>query len=187
MPPLAEWLNYQKMANIISESLQNQLKMISIRGRMALTIACLEQVLMDNTVSVDGRQSLLNIFWQFVETDDLAKWDVDRRDHSLLIDICDWVGGYRSTKPDDFGFDQVEDWVYELIYEIYKLGGGELYGAVCDYSKATYESLVNVLTIFRQKGYEIPALDAYLRLPFEQKDKWGAKGWGAAVPRTFFS
>ena len=151
-----------------------------------MAIACLERVLMNLEIPDEQQQSILDIFWQFVETDDLAKWDQDCRDHQLVMDICDYSGGWSSTKPNYPGFDQLEDWFYQLIFEMFELGGAELYGAIRGYSELSYENLVNILTIVNQNGHDIPSLDPYLRSPFSQINKWGEAGRGTSVSREFF-
>jgi hypothetical protein len=176
------------METKISPSLQEKLKRISIRGRMALAITCLDMILTDRKVDSVEKLSLLDIFWQFVENEEenLAKWDQDRRQHDLLMDLTNYAGGWTSEKPTKYSFAELDDWIYQVIFEVDELGLGELYSAVQGFSNNTLENLTAILNLIVEHGYTIPSLEPFLRSPFDDTSKWGVKGWGKPSPRTFY-
>lgn len=163
------------------KQIQEIIKKISVRGRMAMAINCIKPILTFYKVNQNEKESLLNIFWQFVESDDLAKWDSDRRNCDILMGICDYIEtDDRSRIP--LGFCKVPRFALEIINKIDDIGVEELYGRITDYSSATHEYLLSILNLALANSFSIPPVEPFLRSPFTEKS-----GWGNSNPRDFFN
>jgi hypothetical protein len=166
---------------LVPKSVQEDLKQISIRSRMAMAITCLKPILDHYHINISEKESLLDIFWQFVENKDLAEWDSNTRKVDSLMAICDFIESEIELPP-TLDLRRLPRFVLEIIYEIYNLGLGNLYAGVVSYSPSTYRSSLYVLDLVLNNGFTIPSIEPFLKSPFTERG-----GFGNNVPRTFFT
>jgi hypothetical protein len=165
---------------LVPRETQEVLKHVSIKGRMAMAVRCLERVLERQRLSPSERDALLEEFWAFVEKEDLGAWDRHRRGNEALMAVGDFIEqGWEL--PAGSGLRDLPRFVLEMIYKTDELGMGDLYGAVKSYSLETHAALLRVLDLALEHGFDIPPVEPFLKSPFTQE-----RGWGASVPRTFF-
>lgn len=151
--------------------IQNSIKSISIRGRTAMAIICLENVINKTQMMSPKLTELLDIIWQFVEADDLGEWDEQiYRWHNLEGDLLE-----------NSEFTLLPEFILEMISETEEVAGGNLYGGVVGYSSFTFNPLVNVLNLALENGFGIPDVEPFKKSSFSEDG-----GWGFPVTRNFF-
>jgi hypothetical protein len=156
---------------MIPVDIQNTIKSISIRGRTAMAITCLENVINERQMMSPKLAELLDIFWQFVEADDLGEWD-------------ERIYRWRNLEGDlseNSKFTHLPEFILEMISETETVAGGNLYCGVVGYSSLTFNPLVNVLNLALENGFEIPDVEPFKKSRFSKDG-----GWGFAVTRNFF-
>lgn len=145
---------------------------------MAMAVTCFENIVRTLNLSSPSIEELIDIFWQFVETNDLSEWEeevLDKTGH-----VCDYIE--RSTPlPSDSEFRRLPGFLLQMISDIVNLGRGDLYGAVVGYSQETYELILKVLNLTLEHGFPLPPIEAFQRSRITEYH-----GWGNRVPRAFF-
>ena len=164
---------------LILNHMQEALKSVSIRGRMAMATACLENVLDEMQLISPPVAELLDILWRFAEMDDLGEWD--EQIGNLTLDITQWHDG-RDDLPEDSKFSHLPECILKMIAETIEVGGSNLYAGVEGYSNWTLIPLINVLNLALENGFRIPLIE-----PFEKSRFSEFHGWGFAVSREIFS
>ncbi len=162
--------------------LTEQLKLVSITGRMAYAITCLEIIIRDRKLNQTDFQPLLNALWNFTSNPDLSDWEE-------LIMLFIPNSQFRD-KEQDFSIPQtlllyqaLPQALLACIDEIIEVGRGNLYAGVRTHSPATLESTLQVVRYMAANDHSLPAIENFQRSPFTLQDQ---HGWGKRVDRAFF-
>lgn len=193
-----------------------QFKNISIRGRVAYAICCLENALEFYNIKGAGWNWYLSKLWWYTELPTKSDPAIDNcyqaeRWHSVIrelspIYINDPKTSYETlisdtkvffkedlpTKSEYLmlkeSFIQSNPVIDEIASKIYLLGCCELWCAITSYSKSTLDYLQNILNIMFQQKIHLPSLE-----PFEQyvfhKQGWDydLHGFGEIFDGTKYS
>lgn len=157
---------------LVPLDIQEATKQVSIRGRMAMAIVCLESVLGHCSLNAASKNALLDTLWQFVEGQNLAIWDDSRYDNQDLAAICEFFD-YGAEIDKQLSISVLPMFVLNMIDDIVTIGKIELYGKVESYSPITHHSLLLVLNQALENGFSIPPIEPFLQLPFSQRGGWG--------------
>src|SRR5687768_15520281 len=115
----------------------NNFKEISIRGRLAYGVTCLEKALEQFNIKNDLiEKEVLPVIWEFTKSTDLAKWE----ESINKIDPLNEVSG---PLKDLYG--QLPSFIPEMISNVIEIGAGNLYGGTGEYSLSTLQPLKRVL------------------------------------------
>lgn len=147
---------------------------------MAMAVTCLEQIFEIHNQCKAESQVLIECFWDFVESENLADWD-DRRCDIPVLEAISNLFDFKEPVPDQFCIQQAPLWILEAVYWTESLGTDELYGAVESYSPRTLDALTRVLTFTLDNGFHLPDLEHFTWSHFHERS-----GWGHHVPRTRF-
>jgi hypothetical protein len=163
---------------LVPTDIQEDLKLVSISGRMAMATACFESIVKTLGMSSSSIDDLTDTFWQFVEVNDLSEWE------SKVLNKVGPVYDYieRSTPlPSESEFRRLPQFLLQMISDIADLGRGDMYGAVVGYSQETYGLTLKILNLALERGFSIPPLEPFMRSRITE-----FHGWGNRVPRAFF-
>jgi len=78
-----------KMLNLFKRNtIESDLKKISITGRLAFGITCLEQYIKEQNLKNKWLDRLIDVLWEFTTSEDLEEWDnkISDLDPSNIID-----------------------------------------------------------------------------------------------------
>jgi hypothetical protein len=154
------------------------LKEISIRGRFAFAMRCLELVLnKEQEINNPVVQRTLTQLWTFTESDRLDNWEeeVFAFNPSLLkVDIDEFSF---PSKPEieeiKEYYSSTTDTIRELISTIILIGTENLYAATVDFSKATLDPTLHVIKLTKSTVGQIPNIENFKKFAFADKDGWG--------------
>jgi hypothetical protein len=147
---------------------------ISIRGRVAFGITCLEKLLNKWGVENNKITELLHVLWTFTSSTALDIWE---RDILSVLPEDD------SVESIHFGFgslteEQRED-LSDLIYYVIEIGRGNLYGGYV--SDFTSEPTIKVIEIVMKNEVKTPELHK-----FKKSSAQEGHGWGTPVEPEYF-
>jgi hypothetical protein len=152
-------------------------KHISIRGRLAFGMICLEKLV--HTQNAD-HLLLHNIvfpkIWEFTSAHDLSEWEqmINLVDPSTVL--------YDDVDPDLKSLYQTlsEDIVH-TISNVIEIGAGNIYGGTGDYSPYSLAPLNEVIHTMIKLQVPLPDIAPFKKSGFSEDG-----GWGAEHPREYY-
>lgn len=160
------------------------LKKISIRGRMALGISCLEIAIKELGLSDDNAfECLCSDLWEFVSANN-KNWEekINRYYPVVLVKNMDWgqinIDKFLSTNKEqesDAICQEMAALFEELIDQVIYIGTSNLYGGTGEYSQWSLEPTLKVLSIMEQLHFRIPNLIPFSKSKFSEVHGWGKK------------
>ena len=154
-------------------AIEEQLKTISITGRMAYCTTCLEIIIHQDKLSQEAFSPLLAALWDFTSNPDLSDWEEK---------IQQFIPELSSAETNEL-YKNISSPLLTCIDEIIEVGRGNLYTGVQSYSPATLSSAMWVVWYLLAGGYPLPRMDIFQRSPFTTQ---GQHGWGDRVDKSFF-
>lgn len=156
------------------EKMREDLKLISIRGRVAYGILCFEHVLIVSDAKTSDWELVLNRLWEFTNSLELDEWQ-DR-----AVEVIPEVVLNSLFSSDEFvtiselEFDtlsnlyrkETED-VLSILDEIYDVGSAELYGSVKGYSPYTLDRVMDILSVLQKYQIDPPAIEPLKKYDFQ--------------------
>lgn len=170
----------------VPEDLIRRLKRISIRGRMALAVTCLEQVVAALVPDRERLDPLFDLLWSHVETDRLDVWEgaisvATQEVYSSSNAAYDPTGGFAPTIPAGSVFENLPRLVIEMLAAVVEVGTGNVYAGTGAFSEITLVPTLKILAVYQENGFPLPPLEPFERSSFSEHD-----GWGHRVDRSFF-
>jgi hypothetical protein len=157
---------------------ETALKGISIRGRFAFAMRCLELVLdKQQEINKPIIQSILTQFWTYTKSDRLDVWeeeifafdpdlqqvDIDEFSFPTKAEIEEVRRYYSSTSRT----------VRELISTIISIGRNNLYAATGEYSESTLIPTLHMIKLTESVTGQIPNLENFKNFSFSESNGWG--------------
>ncbi|GAB2870840.1 hypothetical protein [Hymenobacter ruber] len=151
--------------------LEQQLRTVSITGRVAYCICCLETAFAAENINLTDVQPLLSCLWDFTSNPDLSRWEekaVDFYSESILVDQAE-------THLAPSQIQRLKEVYYALspkllacIDETIEVGRGNLYAGVVGYSECTLAPTMHIVRFMIEKGYHLPPIEKFLCSPFKK-------------------
>lgn len=161
-------------------------KKVSINGRYAYGLVCLENAFQKEKVHHAQMKPLVDFLWTFTTSSKLDLWqgEVDelcpetildsRTDfHDLDILSYDEAVLYKSF------YESLPAYLIELIDTVMWIGLSNLYVGIGTYSSSSYEQLVILVSLCEENKVPQPALDVFQASSFNEMN-----GWGKSRPRS---
>jgi hypothetical protein len=171
------------MRNIFkNNTIENQFKLISISGRLAFGVKCLEQYLIEKNILNKWLDKLINLMWEFTISEDLSEWDnkISDLDPSNILDTHpdNKASDYKSLTEPEFNelknyYSNIDNDLLLLIDLIIDVGTTDLYGATGKYSKNTLDSTMRIYNFASEKINKIPEIDKFKISQFSERNGWG--------------
>ncbi|WP_299184683.1 hypothetical protein [uncultured Aquimarina sp.] len=165
-------------------TVENHFKKISIRGRLAFGVKCLEQYIKEKNLENKHLDKLISVLWDFTTSENLAEWDnkiSDLHPNNIVDKHPDnKASDYKSLTESEFidlkkYYSEISDDLFLLIDLIIDIGTTDLYGATGSYSKDTLQSTMRVYQFAQEKMNEIPNIHKFKISKFSEKSGWGNK------------
>lgn len=169
-----------------------RLKRVSIRGRVAFGITCLETYFKHLNLQEDSLvRELLEKLWEYVSSNSLDKWEEEIKEYLPYI-ILDT---HSDNKFENYKFLTKSQFIaYQLLYHslpktavsmidmVAEIAFGNLYGGVVSYSEGTFDDTMVVIDLMNREQMALPDLSLFERSAFSE-----FHGWGNAVNKAFFA
>ena len=133
------------------------LKKISIRGRFAFGMTCLEQYAKENELSDELSNRIFDNLWEFTTTNKLDVWE-EKISNSHDIEI------FCNSSDKDF---------VSMIKKVIEIGTGNLYGGTDQYSSWTLEPTLELLKLSELKIKQMPKIKSFQFSKFSEDGGWG--------------
>lgn len=151
------------------------LELISITGRFAFGVTCLERLCEEWQIKNQQINELIELLWTFTSSDDLSVWDKH---------VYDALPEYIYEIPIKFGYEFLhkdkKKILTDVILEIIEIGMANSYGGFK--SEYTMVHTLNVINLLETNNIALPDLK-----PFQKSKVSELHGWGNRVDRDFFS
>lgn len=151
---------------------------ISIRGRVAFGITCLENVCETLSLNSPSMASLIDLLWTFTQSRELDVWEGE------VVDALPENERDVSAYADKFEYSHLEDrdqqFVTELINAVVEIGCANLYAGF--ESSFTRDEAFAVAKMLYCRGYSVPDIERFRCSRVEE-----FHGWGDPISRDAFS
>jgi len=140
----------------------NILKEISIRGRLAYGVSCLQNALLHFGIQYDLLESVLSQIWEFTSSKNLEEWDQS-------INKVDPICILEEDKPTDpllLVYQALPFEIVSMISDVIEIGAGNLYGGTADHSPFSLNPLLRVIEKCITLKIRLPELDSFKKSPF---------------------
>ncbi len=173
-----------------SKTIENHFKTISITGRLAFAIKCLEQYIKEQQLESTWLDRLIELLWDFTTSEDLGKWDkkISDLDPNNIIDKHpdNKASDYDSLTEAEFNelkkyYTGISDALSLLIDLTIDIGTSNLYGGTGEYSKYTLESTLRVYWFAKENITKIPDINTFKISPYSE-----GRGWGNSIEKSAF-
>lgn len=166
---------------ILNYGIENKLKGISIRGRFAFGVKCLEKYIEQNKISNKWTEKLFDTLWEFTHSSRLDLW------HDKINDLDPWnlldpnsgiPSDYKTLKEDEFYelkdfYNSLNKNFVDMIGCTIEIGTGNLYGGTGRYSQASLNPTIELVKIAKKELIELPNIKAFMFTKFSEDDGWG--------------
>ncbi|MGR7814561.1 hypothetical protein [Lacinutrix undariae] len=158
------------------------LKKISIRGRFAYGMKCLEQYVKENELKDELIVKILDNLWEFTNSDELDVWDEKISDlnpkHILNIQPEKIESEFPTITVNEYHelkkFYENSDTDFIIMVEnVIEIGTGNLYGGIDEYSSWTLEPTLEMIKSMNLK--RIPNIKNFEFSKFSEDNGWGNK------------
>lgn len=168
--------------NLFRNNIETHFKKISINGRMAFGIRCLEEYLTENKIKNIWTERLINTLWEFTSSQNLPEWDAKVSDLTpeCILDNHpkNIAENYKSLTESEFKslkdfYLKVDDKLIFLINLVIDIGTTDLYGATGKHSSYTLKSTMEVYKFAKKELHELPDLNKFNFTKFSESNGWG--------------
>jgi hypothetical protein len=177
-------------------------KDISIRGRFAFGLTCLENLIAYYNLDSEELDSLIGGFWQFTEAeyvDSALPYLVEANPKVILDDYqlyqqgkiaFDQIGLQELQNPAEFKkrYELLKDLpesIKELKDTLESIVSIELYGKVVGYSGKTYQYTLDIIKLMQAFPETLmPQVEDYTFSSFGQSNGWGIRFTKEAIGKT---
>lgn len=147
---------------------------ISIIGRFAFGLTCLEHTCQAWQVKSQKMNELIEYLWTFTSSHGLDTWESE---------LNEFLPNYTYEMPTRFEYGFLEndkqELLTDLILEVIEIAGANLYGGFR--SEYTMVHTLKVASLLEENNIELPNLT-----PFQKSKVTEFHGWGNPVDKSFF-
>lgn len=167
---------------------KNDFKKISIRGRVAFAICCLESIIMAYRYDINEWSVLLNRLWLIAELEDVSDWlyiTAECLPENILEAASYDYGSFQHINEDEYEqlyklYSECKEDTWELIEIIFDLGTAQMYSNIKGFSEATLNEIEKVITFMKAKNISMPSVSQFRMLLYYD-------GWGETFDRKELS
>ena len=160
---------------------RNDFTTISIKGRVAYAICCLENTLKYFNYDISNWRFVLEQLWTFTNIEYFDDW------HYTVAEILpESVLEFDTFKEENFEYISEEQ--FKALYNLYKgsntitkdivkyifdIGISELYGRLENYGQRTLDNLEILLNYMVSNNIPLPDINRFKMLSYDESDGWG--------------
>ncbi|WP_338555851.1 hypothetical protein [Paenibacillus sp. KS-LC4] len=156
---------------------------ISMRGRVAYGISCLENALLSFKYDLNDWKIVLNYLWEFTSIQYLDDWN----DAAVEL-IPENLLEFRMYEEHEFERLSKQEFVYlynlyqdidvsidKLIRSIYELGVSHVYTEIEGYGESSLKSLERLVNVMFINNFPLPSIEPFLKYSIKENRGWGNK------------
>ncbi|WP_409446088.1 hypothetical protein [Mariniflexile rhizosphaerae] len=160
------------------------MKKISIRGRFAFGMKCLEQYAIENELSDKCINKIFDSLWEFTSSDELDIWEEKISDinpkYILNINPENIETEFPTITLDEYYeikefYKSSDKHFVSMVSEIIEIGVGNLYGGTDDYSSWTLNPTLELIKLAELNLKQIPKIENFEFSKFSEDNGWGNK------------
>lgn len=176
---------------LFRNNIERHFEKISINGRIAFAIKCLEEYLIENKIRNVWTNRLINTLWEFTTTKNLSEWDKKISDLTpeCILDTHpkNIAENYKSLTESEFQslkefYLKVDDKLIYLINLVIDIGTTDLYGATGKHSENRLKSTMEVYKFAQKEINAMPDLNKFNITKFSENG-----GWGNRIDKELFN
>lgn len=165
-----------------TEQIQTLIKSISIRGRYAFGVKCIQQFLEEQKIKGKWIDRLILVLKEFTNTDKLDEWDdkISELDPENILDKHpdNKAEDYQSLTDQEFNdlqnfYNSLPNQLTKLISNVIYIGTGNLYGGTGSYSEPTFETTLKVIEQSKNILSTPPNINNFTFSKFSEFHGWG--------------
>ncbi len=159
------------------EKITTEFKQISIRGRLAFGMTCLEKLVI--TLNSDHPLLQTIVFpkiWEFTSTEDLSEWEENINNIDPVCVLDDEV----NSKLKEL-YNKLPKDIVSTIEEVITIGTANLYGGTNNNSPSTLEPLNSIIKTMIKLNVPLPDIRPFKKSSFSE-----FHGWGENRKRDFY-
>lgn len=169
---------------MLQNRFEKKLKSISIRGRFAFGVKCLEQYVNENNIEGKWIDKLLNTLWEFTTSERLDLWDekINDLDPWNILDTHpeNKAEGYKSLTGKEFYdlkdfYASLDKGFVEMIGNTIEIGTRNLYGGTGKFSNETLQPTLELTRVAKNLLNNIPKIEDFEFSRFSEQNGWGNK------------
>ncbi|PTD16294.1 hypothetical protein [Flavobacterium columnare] len=159
-------------------------KKISIRGRFAFGIMCIEEYLLENSIKDFWIEKLLIHLWEFTESDNLDVWDEkisDLNPYNILeVDYEEYPNDFPTINASEYKelkkiYENLDSDLVILISQTIEIGVSNLYGGTGEYSNHSLIPTLEVYKIAEKTISKKPDVNNFIQFKYSESNGWGNK------------
>ncbi len=142
---------------------------ISIRGRLAFGMTCLEKLV--GSLNVEHSQLRTIVFpkiWEFTSTNDLGEWEQNIRE---VDPVC--VLDSKTESDLKTLYNKLPKDIVSTIENVIEIGTANIYGRTGDNSPLTLEPLSAVINTIIKLNVPLPDINSFKKSSFSEFHGWG--------------
>jgi hypothetical protein len=142
---------------------------ISIRGRLAFGMACLEKLVDDLNSNHPLFQTIVfPKIWQFTSTDNLGEWEQNIRDVDPMCVLDD-----KADSDLKVLYNKLPKDIVSTISDVIEIGTANIYGGTDNNSPMTLEPLNSVINTMTKLEIPLPDIQTFKKSSFNEFHGWG--------------
>jgi|GEM_PF-449837 len=163
---------------------QSAFRNVSVRGRVAFGICCLENALTALGIPLSDWQLVLSQLWKYTEQARLDDWHEVTAEY-LPVAVLEYIPfekkGCEYLTPELAAalqslYTKVPAFMHELLADIFETGIIELYGGLVNGGEQSLKYTLRIINLMRNKKLPLPPYEAFQRV---------GSGWGHPFTRQY--
>jgi hypothetical protein len=164
---------------------------ISMRGRVAYSLMCLEEAIQKRAKDPVKWVWPLRQLWSYTSTTDLEEWMVITSEilPSVVIGEEDYGNNqFKHLTPDQFValrelYNENETFLGGIVELVFDIGTSELYGGIKDGGQYSLAKLGKLDSLMADCSLDVPDISALFDKSFDQQHGWGNRFQPGALSR----
>lgn len=158
-------------------------KKISLNGRVAYAIRCLENTILTLNYDVNKWKIVLEYLWEFTSIQYLDDWS------GMIAEIIpDNLLEFKTYEEHDFEY--LDEKNFEYLYSLYKnidekidfimtsiynIGTSHAYSVIVEYGQKSLDELEKLIIYMIQNNIQLPDIKLFETFSIEENEGWGNK------------
>jgi hypothetical protein len=165
-------------------NIETVFRKISIRGRFAFGVKCIERYISENKIEIDWIDKLLTQLWEFTESENLDIWDEKISDlnptNILEVEYEKFPNDFPTINASVYKelkkiYQNLNGDFIKLISETIEIGTSNLYGGTGEYSTHSLKPTIEVYKIAVTVLSKMPDINSFIQYSFSESNGWGNK------------
>ncbi|NMM50903.1 hypothetical protein [Marinigracilibium pacificum] len=166
------------------ENLVEVVKTISIRGRFAFGMVCIEQFIKENQLNNNLLNEIIDVLWEFTSSNELDIWEEKINylipehvlsHHTKFISSFDKYLNNKDFKEIYKLYKSLDKTFLIMIKKVLEIGTGNLYGGTGKFSKWTLDPTIDIANLAEFRLVNIPNIEDFKFSSFSENNGWGKK------------